>query len=45
MNSPWPKTRMDKPLSKEKPQEFNAKANEEPLYNWSSLRSQYLAAE
>ncbi len=34
-----------KPLAKEKAEKFNAKANEDPLYNWSSLRSEYLAED
>lgn len=34
-----------KPLAKEKPADFNSKASEanDDLYNWSSLRSEYLA--
>lgn len=33
----------DKPLAKEKPVSFDAKAAHDDLYNWNSLRSQYLA--
>jgi hypothetical protein len=33
----------DRPLAKEKPAEFNVNAAKDDLYNWSSLRSQYLA--
>ncbi len=33
------------PLAKEKAAKFNAKANQDPLYNWSSLRSEYLAED
>jgi hypothetical protein len=32
-----------KPLAKEKPASFDEQANEDDLYNWSSLRSEYLA--
>jgi hypothetical protein len=32
-----------KPLAKEKPVDFNVKASVDDLYNWNSLRSQYLA--
>ena len=32
-----------KPLDKEKPVNFNVKASVDDLYNWNSLRSQYLA--
>jgi hypothetical protein len=32
-----------KPLNKEKPVSFNANQAQDDLYNWSSLRSQYLA--
>jgi hypothetical protein len=32
-----------KPLNKEKPASFNPNAAQDDLYNWSSLRSQYLA--
>jgi hypothetical protein len=32
-----------KPLNKEKPVSFNATATQDDLYNWSSLRSEYLA--
>lgn len=32
-----------KPLTKEKPRDFNIKQAKDDLYNWSSLRSQYLA--
>jgi hypothetical protein len=33
----------DKPLAKEKPASFDVSAAKDDLYNWSSLRSQYLA--
>ena len=33
----------DKPLAKEKPVDFNVNAAKDDLYNWNSLRSQYLA--
>jgi hypothetical protein len=33
----------DKPLAKEKPADFNTKEAKDDLYNWNSLRSQYLA--
>jgi hypothetical protein len=33
----------DKPLAKEKPVSFDVSAAKDDLYNWSSLRSQYLA--
>jgi len=32
-----------KPIAKEKPQKFDEDAAKDELYNWSSLRSQYLA--
>ncbi|MGA7107053.1 MAG: FecR domain-containing protein [Terracidiphilus sp.] len=32
-----------RPLAKEKPADFNTDANKDELYNWNSLRSQYLA--
>ncbi len=31
------------PLSREKPVSFDASASQDPLYDWSSLRSEYLA--
>ena len=33
----------DKPLAKEKPVDFDVNAAKDDLYNWNSLRSQYLA--
>ena len=33
----------DQPLAREKPVSFDTKAAKDDLYNWSSLRSQYLA--
>jgi hypothetical protein len=33
----------DKPLAKEKPVSFNTSAAKDEFYNWSSLRSEYLA--
>jgi hypothetical protein len=33
----------DKPLAKEKPVDFDVNASKDDLYNWNSLRSQYLA--
>jgi len=33
----------DKPLAKEKPADFDVNASKDDLYNWNSLRSQYLA--
>lgn len=34
-----------KPLAKEKPASFNVKKAKDDLYNWSSLRSEYLAED